>query len=67
MFQYHAGPLSSYREIDVDRHARRRREHRRQPDHRRVGPERLRQIDDRDPAGGEVGDERGRADDMMYV
>ena len=45
-------PLVVVLRDDVDRHARRRGEHRRQPDHRRVGAERLRQIDDRQRAGG---------------
>ena len=48
---------------DVDRDAGRRPEHRRQADDRRLGPERLRQIDDLQPARGQIVDElrqRGR-------
>ena len=43
--------------MTVHRDAGRRREHRRQTDHRRLGPERLREIDDRELAGVELVDE----------
>src|SRR6478672_8856691 len=42
---------------DVDRHTGRRRENRRQSNDRRVGPERLREVDDAQPTGVELGDE----------
>src|SRR4051812_17942109 len=42
---------------DVDRHTRRRREDRRQANHRRIGPEPLREVDDAQATGVELGDE----------
>ena len=53
VFQVPRRPLVVVARDDLDRDTGRRREHRRQADHRRVGAERLREIDDVHAAVGE--------------